>query len=112
MNIGTVIEGTFGLGTTFYADDGRLSGTDPVRLQQGLTIVADLFKRMGLRLNTNKTKAMVYFGGAGSKRMLAEAYAHRFDKISSDSATEGCRKGELPSMQQTYESSTPSLTST
>jgi hypothetical protein len=81
MNIGTVIEGTFGLGTTFYADDGRLSGTDPVRLQQGLTIVADLFKRMGLCLNTNKTKAMVYFGGAGSKRMSAEAYARCFDKF-------------------------------
>ena len=30
MNIGTVIEDTFGLETTFYADDGRLSGTDPV----------------------------------------------------------------------------------
>jgi hypothetical protein len=81
MNIGTVIEGTFGLGMTFYADDGRLSGTDPVRLQQGLTIVADLFKRMGLCLNTNKMKAMVYFGGAGSKRMSAEAYARCFDKF-------------------------------
>jgi hypothetical protein len=95
----------------FYANNGRLSGTDPVRLQQGLTIVTDLFKRMGLHLNTNKTKPMVYFGGAGSKHMSAEAYAHRFDKFL-PTATEGCRKGELPSMQQTYESSTPSLTST
>jgi hypothetical protein len=111
MNIGTVIEDTFGLGTMFYANNGRLSGTDPVRLQQGLTIVTDLFKRMGLHLNTNKTKPMVYFGGAGSKHMSAEAYAHRFDKFL-PTATEGCRKGELPSMQQTYESSTPSLTST
>jgi hypothetical protein len=34
---------------------------DPVRLQQGLTIIVDLFKPMGLHLNTGKTKVMVYF---------------------------------------------------
>jgi hypothetical protein len=78
MDIGTVNEG--GLRTTFYADDGCLAGTDPEQLQQGFTLVIDLLKRMGLHLNVNKTKAMVYFGGAGSRHMSTEAYAHRFDK--------------------------------
>jgi hypothetical protein len=78
MDIGTVNNN--GLGTTFYANDGRLAGTDPEQLQQGFTLVVDLLKRMGLCLNVNKTKAMVYFGGAGSRHMSTEAYAHRFDK--------------------------------
>jgi hypothetical protein len=57
-----------------------LVGIDPEQLQQGFTLVVDLLKRVGLHLNVDKTKAMVYFGGAGSRHMLIVAYARRFDK--------------------------------
>jgi hypothetical protein len=53
-----------GTTTLFYADDGRLAGSDPVMVQKGLTLLADLFECMNLRANTDKTKAMITKYGA------------------------------------------------
>ena len=64
----------------FHADDGRLVGNNPDMLQEGLNIIVELFRRMGLEMNSCKTKAMIFFGSIGSHRMSSEAYAHRFDK--------------------------------
>lgn len=67
-------------GTFFYADDGRLAGSDPVAVQKGLDIIVGLFERMNLQMNTDKTKAMVTFGGSASRRMSFEGYSCRFDQ--------------------------------
>jgi hypothetical protein len=72
--------GTNSTTTRFYADDGRLAGSDPVAVQNGLTIFAELFKRMNLQLNTDKTKAMVMFSRASSQKESPDAYARRFNR--------------------------------
>jgi hypothetical protein len=66
--------------TFFYADDGRLAGTDPVAVQKGLTLLVELFERMNLHLNTDKTKVMIMFAHAASRRESLEAYTRRFDR--------------------------------
>ena len=70
-----------GLDAFFYANDGHLVGDNPDMLQEGLNIIVELFRRMGLEMNSNKTKAMIFFGSIGSHRMSSEAYAHCFDKL-------------------------------
>ena len=69
-----------GLSLLFYADDGRMAGDNPETLQDGLNLLVDLFKRLGLYMNSTKTKAMIFFGGSGSRHMAPEAYARRFNK--------------------------------
>ena len=64
----------------FYANDGHLVGNNPDMLQEGLNIIVELFRHMGLEMNSNKTKAMVFFGGIGSRCMSSEVYAHHFNK--------------------------------
>ena len=43
----------------FYADDGLIASPDKEWLQQSFTVLVDLFARVGLRTNTDKTKVMV-----------------------------------------------------
>ena len=43
----------------FYADDGLLASPDKEWLQQSFPVLVDLFARVGLRTNTDKTKVMV-----------------------------------------------------
>ena len=59
--------------TLFYADDGHLVGTDPIIVQQSLTLIVDLFDRLNLQLNTNKTKVMIMFAHAALRRESLEA---------------------------------------
>jgi hypothetical protein len=66
--------------TFFYADDGRLAGTDPATIQKGLNLLVELFNCMNLHLNTDKTKAMIMFPHASSRRESREAYTRRFDR--------------------------------
>jgi hypothetical protein len=66
--------------TLFYADDGRLVGTDPVTVQHSLTLIVDLFDRLNLQLNTDKTKVMIMFAHAASRRESLEAYTRRFNR--------------------------------
>ena len=70
----------FELFTSFYADDGRLAGFDnPEQVQIGLDVYADLFGRLGLQLNSDKTKFMVTYGRPLSHPESESAYRHRFD---------------------------------
>ena len=69
-----------GLDAFFYANDGCLVGNNPDMLQEGLNIIVELFRHMGLEMNSNKTKAMIFFGRIGSHCMSSEVYAHHFDK--------------------------------
>ena len=66
--------------TLFYADDGCLVGTDPIIVQQSLTLIVDLFDRLNLQLNTNKTKVMIMFAHAASCHESLEAYTCRFNR--------------------------------
>jgi hypothetical protein len=63
----------------FYADDGRLVGTDPIIVQQSLTLIVDLFDCLNLQLNTDKTKVMIMFAHAASRRESPEAYTCHFN---------------------------------
>jgi hypothetical protein len=65
--------------TLFYADDGCLVGTDPIIIQQSLTLIVDLFDCLNLQLNTNKTKVMITFAPAASCRESLEAYTRRYN---------------------------------
>ena len=67
------------LSTKFYADDGRLAGYEPHAVQFGIDLFVDLFSRIGLKLNTDKTKFMVTFHVPLSKAQSSASYAHRFD---------------------------------
>jgi DNA-directed RNA polymerase subunit RPC12/RpoP len=64
----------------FYADDGRIDGKDDGMVQEGLNIVVDLFRRMGLQMNSTKTKAMIHFRAGLPRALRPEAYARIFDK--------------------------------
>ncbi len=60
-----------------FCDSGSL-GFGVVQ-EEGLTVIADLFKEMNLHFNTNKTKTRVHYGGSGSQHEWAEAHACHFD---------------------------------
>ena len=47
----------------FYADNGLIQARYPERLQSSFTILVELFERVGLRINTSKTKVMVCVPG-------------------------------------------------
>jgi hypothetical protein len=64
----------------FYADDGRLVGTDQIIIQQSLTLIVDLFDCLNLQLNTDKTKVMIMFAHAASRHESPEAYTRRFNQ--------------------------------
>ena len=59
---------------TFYVDDGRFGSHTPACIQRSLDIFADLFQRVGLRLNAKKTKWMVTKDRIGKAKMSKEAY--------------------------------------
>ena len=40
----------------FYADDERVVGRDHIWLQDALTVMVEMFKRVGLETNLEKTK--------------------------------------------------------
>ena len=64
----------------FYANDSCLVGTDPVIVQQSLTLIVDLFHCLNLQLNANKTKVMIMFAHAASRQESLEAYTHHFNQ--------------------------------
>ncbi len=61
----------------FYADDGLLSSTNAPWLQQALTVLVDVFKRIGLSTNAAKTKTMVCYPAARRVELSEEAYNYR-----------------------------------
>ena len=46
----------------FYADDGVITGSDPILVQSMLDIYTDAFLRVGLKMNVAKTKSMIMAG--------------------------------------------------
>jgi hypothetical protein len=65
--------------SVWYADDGRLSGYSRIEVQRGIDIFVDLFARVGLKLNTTKSKFMVVLLDPPPLPTSPEGYAHRFD---------------------------------
>jgi len=65
------------LACSFYADDGRLAGEDPVSVQTAIDIITDLFLRVGLHMNAAKTKAMTSLGAKAPRRQSSKSYERR-----------------------------------
>jgi len=62
----------------FYADDGLLADTNAASLQSGLDTIAEFLTRIGLKLNRDKTKAMITFPTPPRTNLSREAYCRRF----------------------------------
>ena len=63
----------------FYADDGLIQSRDPARLQTSLNTLVSLFKRVGLRTNTLKTKTMVCVAGRIRTCQSRQLYKERME---------------------------------
>jgi hypothetical protein len=61
----------------FYADDGHLYSYNADALQRATNVIVDLFERMGLKANPNKTKAMVCAPQPTITRIGTPAYKRR-----------------------------------
>ena len=59
----------------FYADDGKVSSRNPAWLQGAIDVLTELFGRVGLKTNTDKTEVMVCHPGNICTQVLdKEAY--------------------------------------
>jgi hypothetical protein len=84
----------------FYADDGMITSNNPTELQSMLENFTNSFQKMGLKMNVDKTKALIMTGKpvrekmsdtAYKRRMIGEGMSHRerqLEKI----ACPGCHK--------------------
>ena len=62
----------------FYADDGALAGENPLEIQRLLDIYTTNFARMGLKMNAEKTEAIIMKGGDLKLKESKEAYDLKF----------------------------------
>ena len=69
-----------------YADDGRLAGVDPIRLQAGLDFMTEQFARVGMKMNVTKTKAMICHNSTLGSRWSTPAYKRCLDGVGESSA--------------------------
>ena len=67
----------------FYADDGAISGEDANEVQYLLDIYTATFERVGLKMNADKTEAMIMSGGAIVQARSAHAYRRRIEGVGS-----------------------------
>jgi hypothetical protein len=58
----------------FYVDDAYLASRDPGFLQHALTLLVDLFERVGLQTNTTKTQTMICTPGRIRTQLPSESY--------------------------------------
>ncbi len=58
----------------FYIDDTYLASQDAGFLQHALNILVDLFKRVGLQMNTSKTQSMICTPGQIWMQLPTESY--------------------------------------
>ena len=65
----------------FYADDGLLISEDPIQLQQMLDLYIDGFARVGLKMNAEKTKAMIMAGGKVIGKLSKQAICRRVEGV-------------------------------
>jgi len=63
----------------FYADNGALRDHDTGHLQQSLTIMEDLFARVGLAVNGNKTKSLTNLPKISTTNLSTVAYKRRME---------------------------------
>lgn len=63
----------------FYADDGLLAARSPEWLQSGFSWLVELFKRVGLMTNSEKTKAMTCYPYSIRGMESAAAYRRQYD---------------------------------
>jgi hypothetical protein len=61
----------------WYVDDSKLSGHDPLVIQQALNLLVDLLARTGMQVNTGKTKTMIITGAKITARQSTPAYKRR-----------------------------------
>ena len=60
--------------TIFYVDDAYLASQDAGFLQHALTLLVDLFARVGLQTNTSKTQTMICTPGRIRTQLPSESY--------------------------------------
>jgi hypothetical protein len=58
----------------FYVDNAYLASRDAGFLQHALTLLVDLFARVGLQTNTSKTQTMICTPGRIKTQLLSESY--------------------------------------
>ena len=63
----------------FYADDGLVASPDKQWLQQAFEVLSDLFARMGLKTNTEKTKVMICTPGYIRTYYSTHAYKRKVE---------------------------------
>ena len=61
----------------FYEDDGRISDHKPMWVQTMLTVVVQIFERVGLQMKLGKTKGMVFTPGFIWGQLGVAAYKRR-----------------------------------
>jgi Reverse transcriptase (RNA-dependent DNA polymerase) len=62
----------------FYADDGLITGTNLQDIQQYLNIITELYSRIGLKTNANKTKVLVGRPEITNHRICSPVFNQRF----------------------------------
>ena len=62
----------------FYVDDGYIASRDPELLQKCVDTLVEIFERVGLYTNVDKTKAMTCLPGKIRYRLSDESYNRRF----------------------------------
>jgi hypothetical protein len=61
----------------FYVDDAFLASWDVGFLQHALTLLVDLFERVGLQANTSKTQTMICTSSRIRTQLPSESYRQR-----------------------------------
>ena len=66
----------------FYANDGMVVSSDPAWLQGAFSALVDIFDRVGLRTNVNKTVSMACHPCcAGSENRTTAGYSRRLTGV-------------------------------
>ena len=76
----------------FYADDGLLSGTDPIALQESINIITKGFSSIGLKMNAAKTEYMQTASKSHRGRVCTAAYKYRWTGEGGDHRTRALQK--------------------
>jgi Reverse transcriptase (RNA-dependent DNA polymerase) len=80
----------------FYADDSKVSSRDPAWLQGAIDVLAELFGRVGLKTNTDKTEVMICHPGHIRTRVSDEAYGQQLGFGGLTFRERSCQKVECP----------------
>ena len=80
----------------FYADDGAIGSYDPIAVQATLDTLIDLFARMGLTMNGDKTEAMASTTATRPTRWRHGAYQRKLEGTGAEYITRSKEMGECP----------------